>query len=60
MQYGDFIACITESLIHHEMEEGKTYAQACNDVEDFIILLRRVNPVFFYLTTLFYNVIITL
>lgn len=36
MQYGDFIACITESLIHHEMEDGKTYAEACNDVEDFL------------------------
>lgn len=35
MQYGDFIACIAESLIHHEIEDGKTYAQACNDVEDF-------------------------
>lgn len=36
MQYGEFIACITESLIHHEMEDGKTYSQACNDVEDFL------------------------
>ena len=36
MKYGDFIASIAESLIHHEMEEGKTYAEACNDVEDFL------------------------
>lgn len=36
MDYGDFIACITSSLIHHEMQDGKTYVEACNDVEDFL------------------------
>lgn len=36
MNYGDFIACVTESLIHHEMQDGKTYAQACDEVEDYM------------------------
>ena len=36
MPYGDFIACITESLIHHEMDDGKSYVEACNSVEEFL------------------------
>ena len=36
MQYGEFIACITESLIHHEMQDGLNYNQACDKVEDFL------------------------
>lgn len=36
MQYGEFIACITESLIRHEMQEGLNYNQACDKVEDFL------------------------
>lgn len=36
MQYGDLIACITENIIHHEMQDGKTYAEACNSAEDFL------------------------
>lgn len=37
MQYGEFIACITESLIHHEMQEGLNYNQACDKVEDYML-----------------------
>lgn len=36
MQYGDLIACITENIIHHEIQDGKTYDEACESAEEFL------------------------
>lgn len=36
MDYGDFIACITEMMIKHKMQEGLNYAQASDETEDFL------------------------
>lgn len=42
MQYGDLIACITETIIHHKINEGIPYEEAVEEAEsemlDWIIV----------------------